>query len=120
MKWLLLAVGLVVGFVGGAVAILYLQQGKAPDEMSIVFAQKSYFENEGAVLVSGTMTGPGLAYPNNTYAIGCYREHKECWLTYVQAIGGLLMRRTRSIFGSGAIAKWSPGMSRPMDATRRR
>jgi hypothetical protein len=42
MKWVLFIVGLVVGFVGGAAAILYLQQGnKDMGEMSIVFALRT-------------------------------------------------------------------------------
>jgi hypothetical protein len=97
---------LVVGFVGGAGWILYSQESKAPNEMSIIFAKKNYFDSPDAVLVSGTLTGPGLGYPNNTYAMGCYREHKECWMTYVQAIGGLQIGRMDAP-SSYEIRKWT-------------
>lgn len=87
-KWVLLIVGLIVGFVGGAAAILYLQQGnKETGEMSIIFAKKLYYENSDLVTVSGTLTGPGQAYPNNTYSIACFKDRKECWMTYASAIG---------------------------------
>ena len=62
MKWVLLLVGVVVGFVGGAAAVLYLQQGnKENGEMSIIFAKKLYYENANLVTVSGTLTGSGMA-----------------------------------------------------------
>lgn len=97
MKWVLLIVGLVIGFVGGAGSIVYLQQQnkdtKETGEMAIIFAPKNYYDTEAAVLVSGTLTGPGQAYPNNTYSIACYRDMKECWMTYVSAIGGLQIGR---------------------------
>jgi hypothetical protein len=89
MRWIILLAGLVVGFVGGAGSIIYLQMSNAkePGEMSIVFAPKNYYDSEQMVAVSGTLTGPGMAYPNNTYSIACYQQMKECWMTYVDAIG---------------------------------
>lgn len=88
-RWVLFPVGLLVGFVGGAGSIIYLQMSntKDTDEMSIVFAPKNYCDTEQMVAISGTLTGPGMAYPNNTYSIACYQEMKECWMTYVDAIG---------------------------------
>jgi len=56
-------------------------------EMSIMFAPKNYNDNDQVVAVSSTLTGPGMAYPNNTYSIACYQQMKECWMTYVDAIG---------------------------------
>src|SRR3954447_15363900 len=89
MKWVLLVVSLLVGFLGGVAGILYLQQGnKDTGETSIVFAKKLYYETPAVVMVSGTLTGEGLAYPNNTYSIACFQDRKECWATSVQAIGG--------------------------------
>jgi hypothetical protein len=107
MKWALLIVGLVVGFVGGVAALLHLQQGnKESGEMSIVFAKKMYYEMGDFVTVSGTLTGPGQAYPNNTYSIGCWKDRKECWLTYVSAIGGQQIGRMDAPY-SYDIRKWS-------------
>ena len=51
-----------------------------------MFAPKNYHDTEQMVAVSGTLTGPGMAYPNNTYSIACYQAMKECWMTYVDAI----------------------------------
>jgi hypothetical protein len=56
--------------------------------MSIIFAPKNYYDSEQLVAISGTLTGPGMAYPNNTYSIGCYQDLKECWVTSVEAISG--------------------------------
>jgi hypothetical protein len=107
MKWVLSVVGLVVGFVGGAAAILYLQQGnKETGEMSIIFAKKLYYENPNLVTVSGTLTGPGMAYPNNTYSIGCFKDRKECWLTYVSAIGAQQIGRMDAPWAY-EVRKWS-------------
>ena len=70
MRSVLFLVGLVLGFLGGVGTIIYLQQrNKDTGEMSIVFAQKSYYETPAVVTVSGTLTGEGLGYPNNTYSI---------------------------------------------------
>jgi len=34
-----------------------------------------------------------MAYPNNTYSFGCYKDGMECWLTSVNAIGGVQIGR---------------------------
>jgi hypothetical protein len=91
MKWVRLIVGLVVGFVAGAGSLVYLQERNRATqdtgEMSIIFAKKFYYDNSELVTVSGTLTGLGQAYPNNTYSIACFKERTECWLTSVSAIG---------------------------------
>jgi hypothetical protein len=108
MKWALLIVGLVIGFVGGAGSLIYLQErNKDTGEMSIVFAPKNYYENEALVAVSGTLTGDGMAYPNNTYSIACFKDRKECWLTSVNAIGGQQIGRMDAPY-EYEIRKWSP------------
>jgi hypothetical protein len=79
----------VIGFVSGAGAIIYLQErNKDTGELAIVFAPKKYYESPAVVTVSGTLSGGGLAYPNNTYSMACFQDRKECWMTSVQAIGG--------------------------------
>ena len=63
--------------------IIYLQQRNkdtgeiAGREMSIVFAKKNYYETPDLVTVSGTLTGEGLGYPNNTYSIACFQDRKD-------------------------------------------
>jgi hypothetical protein len=108
MRWVLLLVGLLIGVVSGAGAIIYLRdRNKDTSEMAIVFAPKSYYENQSVVMVSGTLTGDGLGYPNNTYSIACFQDRKECWMTYVQAIGSQQIGRMDAPF-EYAIRKWSP------------
>ena len=108
MRSVLFLVGLVLGFLGGVGTIIYLQQrNKDTGEMSIVFAQKSYYETPAVVTVSGTLTGEGLGYPNNTYSIACFQDRKECWMTSVEAIGGLQIGRMDSPYAYD-IRKWSP------------
>jgi hypothetical protein len=107
MRWVLLIAGLVVGFLGGVASILYLQQGnKEAGEMSIVFAKKNYYDSPAVVAVSGTLTGEGLAYPNNTYSIACYQDRKECWATSVNAIGASQIGRMDAPYNYN-IRKWS-------------
>jgi len=108
MRVVLLFVGLVLGFASGAGAIIYLQdRNKDTGEMSIVFAPKNYYESTEVVMVSGTLTGGGMAYPNNTYSIACFQDRKECWLTSVQAIGGLQIGRMDAPY-EYEVRKWSP------------
>ncbi|HZR89970.1 MAG TPA: hypothetical protein VFB02_24460 [Bradyrhizobium sp.] len=83
-----LIVGAIFGFIGGIGILIYFQErNKDTGEMSIVFARKNYYDSDQMVAISGTLTGPGMAYPNNTYSFGCYQDRKECWMTYVEAIG---------------------------------
>ena len=113
MRSVLFLVGLVLGFLGGVGTIIYLQQRNkdtgeiAGREMSIVFAKKNYYETPDMVTVSGTLTGEGLGYPNNTYSIACFQDRKECWMTSVEAIGGLQIGRMDSPYAYD-IRKWSP------------
>ena len=108
MRWFLLLVGLVIGFVGGAGSLIYLQErNKDTGEMSIVFAQKNYYETPALVTVTGTLTGEGMAYPNNTYSIACFQDRKECWMTSVNAIGAQLIGRMDAPY-EYEVRKWSP------------
>jgi hypothetical protein len=108
MKFVFLIVGAIVGFVAGAGTLLYLQsQRHQADEMSIIFADKNFHDSETVVNVSGTLTGDGLAYPNNTYSIACYKDRKECWISSVQAIGNLQIGRMDSPFEYD-IRNWTP------------
>jgi hypothetical protein len=52
-----------------------------------VFALKNFYDIGQAVGILGTLTGKGLAYPNNTYAVSCYGEYKACFVAYVEQIG---------------------------------
>jgi hypothetical protein len=107
MRVTLFIIGMLVGAACGAGGIIYLQaQNKDTGEMSIVFAQKNYYDSTELVAVSGTLTGDGMAYPNNTYSIACFQGRKECWMTSVQAIGGQQIGRMDAPY-EYEIRKWS-------------
>jgi hypothetical protein len=68
-------------------------------EHDLIFPAKSFYDTGGVgrsislVAISGTLTGKGIAYPNNQYSIGCYGEINECVVAYVEAIGGAQVSR---------------------------
>jgi len=67
-------------------------QGKQSDQQ-IMFATKAFFDSaqtsigDGSVYIAGTLTGPGIGYPNNTTAITCYLDRRECFTYSVEQIG---------------------------------
>ena len=72
MKWLFLACGVVLGALAGVSAMIFLQ----PQDQ-IIFAPKHFYNTEAAVVASGTLAGPNLAFPNNYYTIACYQDRKS-------------------------------------------
>jgi hypothetical protein len=62
MKWVFLACGIVLGALAGVSAMIFLQP---QDQDQIIFAPKHFYNTEAAVIASGTLTGPDLAFPNN-------------------------------------------------------
>jgi len=109
MKALMFLVGLIFGIVGGAAVVVYLQAQNQGDmgEMSIIFPNKFYYDNDAMVTMSGTLTGKGLGYPNNTYSLVCYPESKQCWVSSVQAIGASQIGRMDAPAAYG-IKRWTP------------
>jgi hypothetical protein len=64
-------------------------------EEEIRFAPKAFFNGSGeSVEVSGTLTGAGVGYPNNTQVIYCVKERKECFVTSVEADKNYVSRVT--------------------------
>ncbi|GAC1550128.1 MAG: hypothetical protein NVS2B5_05800 [Beijerinckiaceae bacterium] len=59
--------------------------GASGDE--ILFDERHFFDTGEYVAVSGTLTGGHIAYPNNTYAIACFKDRGECWVTSIEQIG---------------------------------
>jgi hypothetical protein len=59
----------------------------------IEFDGKNYSDNGEALGISGTMKGDGVTYKNNTYAIWCMRERRECFVSSIAQIGPNLMGR---------------------------
>ncbi len=89
MKWLFLACGGVLGALAGVSAMIFLQPHKALGDQDdqIIFAHKHFYNTETAVVVSGTLIGPNLAYSNNYYTIACYQDRKECVISNFEQIG---------------------------------
>jgi hypothetical protein len=75
-----------LAFVG--VSYLYIEQLRKPEPSGITFGEKFYYEDpdEDTVYVTGTMTGPGIAYSNNTVGITCYQDRNYCSYTSVHPI----------------------------------
>jgi hypothetical protein len=53
----------------------------------ILFNQKLFADMGDTVHVEGQVTGEGIGYKVNRYAMTCYRERRECILTHVDTQG---------------------------------
>src|SRR5438046_2044080 len=49
------------------------------------FAPKMFADGPEYIEVSGTLSGEGIWYPNNTYVINCDKAARECQATAVNA-----------------------------------
>jgi hypothetical protein len=89
MKWLFLLCGIILGAFGAVGAMNFLTRLRAVADQNdqIIFAGKAFYNSEAVVTMTGTLTGPHLAYPNNTYNITCYRDRKECVVSSIEQIG---------------------------------
>lgn len=56
-------------------------------EDNVKFAPKAFYNLKESVGISGTLTGPDLAYKTNTYAITCIKGLNHCMVAWIQAIG---------------------------------
>jgi hypothetical protein len=94
-------------------AIVLLSLGctrQAPNEQQIMFAAKSFYDSaqttgEGFVYISGTLSGDGVAYKNNTVAISCYKDRMECLINSIEQIGPNQLSRLADPI-SYPITKW--------------
>lgn len=86
-----LTIGLIFGFLGGVGSMQYRLTGHTPSDTDIVFAKKQFLAgfvgNREYIVVSGTLTGEGLGYPNNTHAVSCWQHQKECYVASIEQIG---------------------------------
>ena len=75
----------------------------------IIFAPKNFFDGTGDlnVAISGTLTGDGVAYKNNTYSISCLKEFNACFVSSVEQIGDRQIGRMDFVY-SYPITKWDP------------
>jgi len=73
-----------------------------------IVAQKLFTDipNIGSVAISGTLTGDGVGYKNNTISISCFKDRGECYVSSVQQIGHNQIGRMQSV-DIFPITKWS-------------
>jgi hypothetical protein len=84
--------GLLIGAVGAFGTTIYLDAHKSVADDHLIFAPRNFYDSGGSgefglVAISGTLTGKGLGYPNNRYAVACYGRHNACFVSYVEQIG---------------------------------
>jgi hypothetical protein len=92
MKWLFLIIGIVVGAVSTFALVIYAESQRQKRPEDIIFALKNYYDSaktvrDGYIAISGTLTGDGIGYPNNTNSISCELEKRECSVASVEQIG---------------------------------
>ena len=85
-------VGALFGAIGVFGWVIYSEANKPVRRNDLIFAAKNFYDTKengelGFLTISGTLTGPDIAYPNNTYAISCYGRHKACFVSSVDQIG---------------------------------
>jgi hypothetical protein len=82
---------LVIGvFFAAAVSALGCTRQTPQTPQDIIFAGKTFYDpgkKAAFVAVSGTLTGPGIAYENNSTLVVCYADMKECLTYSVEQIG---------------------------------
>lgn len=72
----------------GAIWILFRPKPQSfSGSEDIIFGSKVFYDGGETVYITGTITGDGLAYKNNTVMITCYRDRKECLFHSVDQIG---------------------------------
>lgn len=65
---------------------MWINNAQCADD-DIVFAPKNFADTDMAVGISGTLTGDGLAYKNNTRSIFCIKDRGECLIASIEQIG---------------------------------
>jgi hypothetical protein len=116
MRWI--AVGTVM-----LAAALCLDHAWGGTDDDIVFAQKLFIDipNIGSVAISGTLTGDGVGYKNNTISISCFKDRGECYISSIEQTGPNQISRLHSV-DIFPITKWSAdevvAIQDVMDCTR--
>lgn len=95
----------IVLLVAMAAAVLFGSDAWGTDD-DIIFANKNFVDvGDANVGISGTLTGDGIGYKNNTYVITCMKDHRECFITSIEQIGDHQIGRLDYIY-SFPITKW--------------
>lgn len=82
------------------------QTSTVPEDEDIWFTDKHFINEADSVSVAGTLTGQGIVYKNNSYAITCSRRDGVCLLTSVEQIGAKHVSGPDFPY-SAAIKKWT-------------
>jgi hypothetical protein len=84
-----IARALVLVLLGGVVGYFAhsVHATMSPKPTVYVFDDKRFQNSLDFVYAAGSRTGQGVSYPDNTMAIGCYRDKMECWMASVEGIG---------------------------------
>jgi hypothetical protein len=83
-----------VKFVALGIFMLRMMSAHTSWSAEIKFDGKNYADQMGlSVGISGTMKGEGVIYKNNTYAIWCIKDRRECLVSSIEQIGDNLMGR---------------------------
>jgi hypothetical protein len=53
----------------------------------IIFGKKIFSDLGGIVSISGTVTGDGVRYKNNSVNVTCYKDYSECLVVEIDQIG---------------------------------
>lgn len=93
---------LVMGTISAAVCV---NNAWASDD-DIIFDNKHFHDLGDSIGISGTLTGDGLAYKNNTYSIFCVKDRQECFIASIEQIGERLVGRLDYAY-SIPITKWN-------------
>ncbi|MDB5608696.1 MAG: hypothetical protein JWP25_5596 [Bradyrhizobium sp.] len=54
----------------------------------IIFDSKNFADNGLAVGITGTLTGDGVLFKNNTYSIWCIKDREECLIATIAQMSG--------------------------------
>ena len=72
-------------FIAAAISPTLAEEDAAPK--TVLFNRKIFADMGDTVHVEGQVTGEGIGYKVNRYAMTCYRDRKECILTHVDTQG---------------------------------
>jgi hypothetical protein len=75
-------------------------------EDDIMFAPKLFVGSNIAVGISGTLTGDGVLFKNNTRSIWCNRERKECLISSISQVGANAIGRLAFAYAI-PITRWT-------------
>jgi hypothetical protein len=76
-----------LAFVGATILLFRQAPGVASRDDDILFASKNFADSGQSVGISGTLTGDGVGYKNNTIVVYCEKDRKECFFYSIEQIG---------------------------------